>query len=121
VDGDRRTRVAECTRGGGTIDRGDGGEGYHRDVVAGHELDVHRLPQPSRVWGPPDLTSASLIIDMTRIRKCGDGIGKDDQCQGQNKNRESGTRKHWEKKKRLLRGREKVRKQTSRAFGQGKK
>jgi hypothetical protein len=97
VDGDRRTWVAECTGGGGTIDRGDSSEGHHLDVVTGHELNLHRLPLSSRVWGPPDLTSASLIIDMSRIRNSGDGISQDNQCQGQNESRESATRKHWNK------------------------
>jgi hypothetical protein len=72
-------------------------EGHHLDVVTGHELDVHRLPQSTRVWGPPDLTSASLIIDMSRIRSRRDGVSKDNQCQGQNESRESATRKHWNK------------------------
>jgi len=97
VDGDRRTLVAECTGGGGTIDRADSSEGHHLDVVTGHELDVHRLPQSTRVWGPPDLTSASLIIDMSRIRDRRDGVSEDNQCQGQNESRESATRKHWNK------------------------
>jgi hypothetical protein len=115
----RRTRVAECTGGGGTIDRGDSwwiregqgliitwtkkiargrtSEGHHQDVATGHELDVHRLPLSSRVCGPPYLTSASLIIDMSRIRKRNDGISEDNRCQGQNESRESATRKHWNK------------------------
>ena len=72
-------------------------EGHHLDVVTGHELDVHRLPQSSRVWGPPDLTSASLIVDMSGIRNRRGGISQDSQCQGQNESRESATRKHWKK------------------------
>ena len=112
----RRTRVAECTGGSGTIDRGNSwvnkrgqlslgqknaggrtGEVHHIKVVTGHELNVHRLPQSSRVWRPPDSTSASLVIDMPRVRRCGVRISEDNQCQGQNEGRESATRKHWNK------------------------
>src|SRR5260370_21872295 len=73
-------------------------EGHHFEVVTGHELDVHRLPLSSRVRGPSNLTSASLIEDLSRIRNCRIGISQDNQCQGQNEGRESArTRKHGEK------------------------
>src|SRR6266566_318026 len=77
--------------------RGRTCEGQHIDVATGHKLDVHRFPLSSRVWGPPDLTSASLVIDMSRIRNRRVDISEDSLCQGQNESRESATRKHWNK------------------------
>ncbi len=67
------------------------------EVVTGHELDVHRLPLSSRVWGPSYLASASLIEDFSRIRNRRHGISQDNQCQGgHNEGRECTTRKkHW--------------------------
>lgn len=85
-------------------------EVYHLEVVTGHELDVHRLPLSSRVCVPPNLAGAPLIIDMSRIRNCGVNYSQDDRCQGQNDSSEieNATRKHWNKKKLVPRGREKI-------------
>ena len=102
----RRTRVAKCTRGRSTIDRSDSwwkrkgqgsinndhlkknagrtSEGYHLEVVTGHELDVHHLPQSRRVWSPCDLASASCIEDLSRTRSRRRRIGQGNQRQGQN-------------------------------------
>jgi len=49
---DRRTREAECTRGGGTINCSNSSQVNHIVVVTSHEFDVERLPGSSRVCVP---------------------------------------------------------------------
>jgi len=103
---DRRTREAECTRGGGTINCTNSSQVNHIDVVTSHELDVERLPGSSRVRGPCDRTSGSRLEDLSRAWVGRRDVRQSDQCDGQEKSRESAARKHggrifaaWESKR----------------------
>jgi len=104
--GDRRTREAECTRGGGAINCTNRSQVNHIVVVTSHEFDVERLPGSSRVWVPCDRTSGSRLEDLSRAWVCRRDVRQSYQCDGQEKSRESAARKHggrmllwWEKQK----------------------
>jgi len=91
---DRRTLVAECARGGGTIDGSDSGKMDHIEVGTGHELNVERLPSSSRVWVPPDRASCTLLKDLTGARTCRIDVRQSSQCDGQDDSQASAARKH---------------------------
>jgi len=74
---DSRTRVGECTRGGGTVDGSNSGQVNHIEVVTGHELDIELLPCSSLVWAPPNGARATLLEDISGTWFC-----RRDVCQG---------------------------------------